>query len=99
MLNDRGRPAATRAAMMSVLLDGEPPDPATAAIVSLLHIVDGLSALLSLNTRGWQRVNSRAGEIASGSWVNESISQLPEVNLAVTTAAIRPALIPARSVF
>ena len=91
-LTDRGRPAAARAAMLSVLLDGRPPDPPTAAIISLLHTVDGLSALLSLDDRGWQHVNGRAGEIASGSWVNESIGHIPEVNLAVTTAAIRPAL-------
>jgi len=93
MLTDRGRPAAVRASMMSALLDGQPPDPPTAAIISLLHTVDGLSALLSLDDRGWEWVNGRAAEIASGSWVNESIGRLPEVNLAVTTAAIRPALV------
>jgi Golgi phosphoprotein 3 (GPP34) len=91
-LTDRGRPAAARASMISALLDGQPPDPPTAAIISLLYTVDGLSALLSLDDRGWQWVNRRAAEIASGSWVNESIDRLPEVNLAVTTAAIRPAL-------
>ena len=91
-LTDRGRPAAARASMISTLLDGQPPDPPTAAIISLLHTVDGLRALLSLDAPGWRRVNGRAAEIASGSWVNESIGRLPEVNLAVTTAAIRPAL-------
>jgi hypothetical protein len=37
-------------------------------------------------------VLSRAGDIASGSWARESEPELAEVNLAVTTAVIRPAL-------
>lgn len=48
--------------------------------------------MFSLNDRGWQWVRNRAGEIASSSWVNESEPELAEVNLAVTTAAIRQAL-------
>jgi hypothetical protein len=65
-----------------------------AALISLLHTVDGLSAVLSLNERAWEWVRSRAGDIASGAWVRESEPELAEVNLAVTTAAIRPALAP-----
>jgi hypothetical protein len=91
-LTDRSRPAAVRAAMLAVLFDDQPPNPSIAAIISLLVSVDGLRALLSLDERGWQWVNSRAGEIASGSWVNESIGQMHEVNLAVTTALVRAAL-------
>ena len=34
----------------------------------------------------------RAGEIASGSWVDEYETALPEMNLAVTASAVRPAL-------
>ena len=67
-------------------------DPPTAAIISLLHAVDGLGALLSLNDRGWRWVHCRAGEIASGSWVDEYATALPEMNLAVTASAVRPAL-------
>ncbi len=92
-LLDRSRPAAVRAALMSALFDDESPEPTTAAIISLLHIVDGLGVLLSLDERSRQWADERAGEIASGSWVQESIGQIPEVNLAVTTAAIRPALV------
>ena len=65
---------------------------AAAAIISLLYTVDGLSAVLSLNDRGWQWVLSRAGDIASGSWVGDCEPELPEVNLAVTIAAVRQAL-------
>ena len=69
------------------------PTPPTAAIVSLLHAVDGLGALLSLNDRGWRWVHMRAGEIASGSWVDENATAaLPEMNLAVTASAMRAAL-------
>ena len=37
---------------------------------------------------------NRAADIASGSWVGEAEPELAEVNLAVTTAAIRQALAP-----
>ena len=74
------------------MFDRRPPTPATAAIVTILHTVDGLGALLSLNDRGWRFVHARAGEIAAGSWVDESPTALPEVNLAVTASAVRQAL-------
>ena len=93
-LLDRTRVDAIRATLMSVLLDHSSPDPAMAALIALLHTVDGLSAVLSLNERAWEWVLSRAGDIASGSWVRESEPELAEVNLAVTTAVIRQALAP-----
>ncbi len=91
-VTNRERLSLTRAALLSALFDRQPPTPSTAAIVSLLHAVDGLGALLSLNERGWRWVHMRAGEIASGSWVDEYETALPEMNLAVTTSALRPAL-------
>lgn len=91
-LIDRTRVAQTRAALIGALFDDDNPDPATATIISLLHTVDGLGAVFSLNDRGWEWVRSRAGDIASGGWVGESEPELAEVNLAVTTAAIRHAL-------
>ena len=91
-LTNRERVADGRAALLSALFDRRPPTPSTAAIVSLLHAVDGLGALLSLNDRGWRWVHARATEISSGSWVDESPTALPEVNLAVTASALRSAL-------
>jgi hypothetical protein len=91
-LTDRNRVSHARAALLAALFDRRPPTPPTAAIVSLLHAVDGLGALLSLNDRGWRWVHARAGEIASGSWVDEYPTALPEMNLAVTASAVRPAL-------
>lgn len=91
-LTDRDRPGAARAALLAALFDRRPPAPATAAIVTVLHAVDGLGALLSLNDRGWRWVHARAGEIAAGSWVDEAPAGLAEVNLAVTAAAVRQAL-------
>jgi hypothetical protein len=91
-LVDRARVTEVRAAMMSALFDDNRPDPATASVISLLYMVDGLGAVLSLNDRGWEWVLRRAGDIASGSWVGEPEPELAEVNLAVTTAAIRQAL-------
>ena len=77
---------------LAALFDRRPPAPPTAAIISLLHAVDGLGALLSLNDRGWRWVHARAGEIASGSWVDQYPTALPEVNLAITASVVRGAL-------
>jgi hypothetical protein len=91
-LLDRTRVDAIRATLMSVLLDDTSPDPVMAALIALLHTVDGLHAVLSLNERAWEWALNRAGDIASGNWVRELEPEIAEVNLAVTTAAIRPAL-------
>ncbi|OBI84663.1 GPP34 family phosphoprotein [Mycobacterium sp. E740] len=91
-LTNRERAGRARSALLSALFDRRPPTPATAAIISLLHAVDGLGALLSLNDRGWRWVHARAGEISLGSWVDEYPTALPEMNLAVTASAVRQAL-------
>ncbi|WP_006247363.1 GOLPH3/VPS74 family protein [Mycolicibacterium tusciae] len=91
-LANRGRVGQARSALLAALFDRRPPTPSTAAIITLLHAVDGLGALLSLNDRGWRWVHARAGEIASGGWVDEYPTALPEVNLAVTASALRQAL-------
>ena len=91
-LTHRDRVAAARTELLSALFEGRPPTPATAAIVTVLHAADGLGALLSLNDRGWRWVHARATEIASGSWVDEYPTALPEINLAVTASALRSAL-------
>jgi hypothetical protein len=91
-LTNRERVNNARSALLSALFDRRPPTPTTAAIISLLHAVDGLGVLLSLNERGWRWVHGRAGEIAMGSWVDESATALPEINLAVTASAVRAAL-------
>ena len=70
-LTNRGRVGQARSALLAALFDRRPPTPSTAAIITLLHAADGLGALLSLNDRGWRWVHARAGEIASGSWVDE----------------------------
>jgi hypothetical protein len=89
---NRCRVDRARSAVLAALFDLHCPAPPTAAIISLLHPVDGLGALLSLNDRGWRWVHARAGEIASGCWVDESSADLSEVNLAVTVSAVRQAL-------
>jgi len=91
-LINRERVGHARSALLAALFERRPPAPPTAAIISLLHAVDGLGALLSLNDRGWRWVHARAGEIASGSWVDEYPTALPEVNLAITASAVRRAL-------
>ena len=91
-LTDRARVGRARSELLSALFDRRPPSPKTAAIVTLLHSVDGLGSLMSLNDRGWRWVHARAGDIASGHWVNEYETGVAEVNLAVTAAAVRGAL-------
>lgn len=91
-LMSRDRVGHARAALLAALFDGYPPTPTIAAVITVLHAVDGLGALLSLNERGWRWVHARAGEIASGSWVNESPTGTAEMNLAITASALRPAL-------
>ncbi|MGV0745032.1 GOLPH3/VPS74 family protein [Mycolicibacterium sp. XJ870] len=91
-LTNRLRVSQARAALLGALFDGQSPVPSIAAIICLLHAVDGLGAVLSLNERGWRWVHARATEIATGSWVDENATALPEMNLAVTTSALRPAL-------
>jgi Golgi phosphoprotein 3 GPP34 len=91
-LVDRTRVDEIRTTLMSVLLEHSRPDPAMAALIALLHSVDGLRAVLSLNERAWEWALHRAGDIASGSWLHESEPELAEVNLAVTAAVIRQAL-------
>ncbi|MBU8820154.1 GOLPH3/VPS74 family protein [Mycolicibacterium goodii] len=92
-LTDRNRVSGARGALLAALFDGHTPTPPIAAIICLLHAVDGLGAVLSLNERGWRWVHARATEISTGGWVDENASALPEMNLAVTTSALRPALI------
>ena len=91
---DRSRVDQARSALLAALFDLRTPTPTTAAIVSLLHAVDGLGVLLSLNERGWQWVHSRAADIAGGCWVDGTAAGagLPQVNLAVTASAVKPAL-------
>lgn len=91
LLTDRGRVTGVRAAMVAALFDGAQPDAPTAAIITLLHAAGGLRALLSLDSAGWQLTAASAAEIASGSWVPEDCD-LAEMNVAVTAAAVRPAL-------
>jgi len=90
----RARVDEARAALLATLFDRQPPTPATAGIVTLLHAVDGLGTVLSLNDRGWRWVHVRAAEIAGGRWVHESATGVAEMNLAVTASALRAALAP-----
>ncbi|MGV9803225.1 GOLPH3/VPS74 family protein, partial [Mycobacterium sp. NPDC003449] len=71
-LTSRDRVSRIRAALLGALFEGQAPVPAIAAIICLLHAVDGLGAVLSLNERGWRWVHARSTEIITGSWVEES---------------------------
>jgi hypothetical protein len=89
---DRTRVDEVRAGLVSALFDLNSPAPTTAAIISLLYPVGALTEILSLHERGRRWVDSRAGDIAGGCWLDESTRDAPHVNLAVVASAVRPAL-------
>ncbi len=91
VLTDRNRALQVRSRILGTLVQDIVPTPPTAALITLLHTVDGLDELFSFDPRGRRWVQHRAGEIASGSWVAAD-SELAEVNLAVTAAMVCAAL-------
>lgn len=85
-VKNRSRVDAVRYAMQAALSGQRRPDAVTAALISLLHRVGGLAAALDINDEGLRR----AGEITVGPWGTGS--NTAEVNLALTAAAVLPAL-------
>jgi hypothetical protein len=89
-LQDRIRVDQIRAAALAALFGPQRPDPATAAVIALLYRVGALATALHLNDEASQGAAQRAEAIAAGGWVDGS--KTDEVNLAVTAAAVLPAL-------
>jgi len=85
-VKNRGRVDTVRYAVQSALSGQRRPDAVTAALISLLHRVGGLAAVLDIDDEGLRR----AGEITVGTWGTGS--NTAEVNLALTAAAVLPAL-------
>ncbi|SKW39364.1 Uncharacterised protein [Mycobacteroides abscessus subsp. abscessus] len=70
-----------------------PPSPSTAAIIAVLHGVNGFDAILSLDPVGKQQVSRWSQTIADGGWAAQTRDNRgPAVNLAVTAAVISAAL-------
>ncbi|MFA5709684.1 GPP34 family phosphoprotein [Mycolicibacterium sp.] len=91
VLTDRNRALQVRSRTLAALVRDVTPTPPTAALITLLHAVDGIEELFSFDGRARRWVHHRVGEIASGSWVATD-SELAEVNLAVTAAMVCSAL-------
>jgi hypothetical protein len=85
-VKNRHRVDTRRGAVWAALSGQRHTDATTAAIISLLHRTGGLQATLDVNDGQLLR----AGEIASGTWADAS--NIAEVNLALTAAAVLPAL-------
>ena len=85
-VKNRSRVDAVRYAAQAALSGQRQPDAVTAAIISLLYRVGGLNAVLDISDEGLRR----AGGITSGHW--DEGSNTAEVNLALTAAAVLPAL-------
>jgi len=89
-VKNRARVAITRAELLGVLFENRRPTPVIASVISLLHAVGGMDAVLDLNEAGAQAVAVRANDIANGAWVDSS--DTAGVNVELTTAEVLPAL-------
>jgi len=89
-VKNRARVAVARADLLGALFENRRPEPVTAALISLLHAIGGMSTVLDLNDAGVRAVALRAGEIADGAWADRS--DTAQVNLKLTAAEVLPAL-------
>lgn len=89
-MHDRRRIDGIRGAVTAALFGGMPPQPATAATIALLHTIGGLGTVLNIDENALGQAAHRAGEITFGAWGHWSA--VGDVNLAVTAAAVLPAL-------
>lgn len=85
-VKNRSRVDAVRYAVQAALSGQRQPDAVTTAIISLLYRVGGLNAALDINDEDLRR----AGDITAGP--SAAGSNTAEVNLALTAAAVLPAL-------
>lgn len=89
-LHDRARVDAVREAVLPALLGGRNPDAVTAVTIALLHRCGALKSALRLDDATYQQAAGRAAEIMFGARADDG--RTDEVNLAVTAAAVLPAL-------
>ena len=88
-VKNRARVAVIRAEVLAALFEKRRPQPAIAAVISLLYAADALGPVLELNDAGVLTAAVRANEIAGGDWVDGS--DTAQVNLELTAAAVLPA--------
>ncbi|MGH3722701.1 MAG: GOLPH3/VPS74 family protein [Mycobacterium sp.] len=87
------RANAVRQGVTDVLFQDAPPAPRTAAIIAVLHGINGFDAILSLDPVGKQQVSRWSQTIADGGWAAQTRDDRgPAVNLAVTAAVVSAAL-------
>ena len=98
-MHDRTRVDAVRAAILAALSGGHHPDPATAAVITLLAATGALAAALHLDGHQAEQAAHRARAITFGAGTDPSNTAEANLavtaagaNLAVTAAAVLPAL-------
>ena len=89
-LKNTARVVDTRATMHGVLFENRSPDPVTAVVIALLYRTGALASALGFSEDGARAAARRAEEITFGGWGQGS--DTGEVNLALTAAAVLPAL-------
>jgi hypothetical protein len=84
---DMAHEARLRAELSQVLVHGMQPTQRTAALTSLLSVVDAVSKVVPSDDR--RAVKRRAKEIAEGEWAGVAVGKAVEaVNAAVATAGV-----------
>lgn len=89
-LSDTRRVGDARATIHAVLFEHRRPDPVTAVVIALLYRCGALTAVLGFSEDGARAAATRAEEITFTGWGPGP--DTGEVNLAMTAAAVLPAL-------
>lgn len=89
-LHDRVRVDQIRAAVLAALFDRHRPDAVTAAVIALLHRTHSFGPALHLSDQDIRRAAQSAEALMTSDWADTS--KTAEANLAVTAAAVLPAL-------
>jgi hypothetical protein len=91
---DAAHERQVRAALEQALLTGLPPEPRTAALVSLLRALRTLHKVVPPKHHGLSRrdLDRRAKEIGEGDWGSAAVRKAVDAMVAATTAAVTAAV-------
>ena len=85
---DRTHEEAVRRHLVSVLVEGNEPDPRTGAIVALLAAIGHAHKSVPHDGLSTREVKARAKEIADGHWAATAVKRAIDATTAATMAAV-----------
>ncbi len=88
---DSSHEDAVRRALVTVLVDGNEPDPRTGALVALLYAVDRAHKTVPHDGVTDREVKKRAKEVAEGQWAAKAVKDAIAAATAATMAAVTAA--------